>query len=233
MMATELVPSFIPDSDKNHVQDTSNTIPPLPECKILFCCLYFVDNVTSQNVWEEDHGFSLPGQPSCLNSQPTYASPISLLQNGVHSSRHDSIDLFHLPENAFYSQQSQMGQPGQQGQPVEPGQPLQSSQDPFSLPVQSSPVQPSFFNSSSIQDDMMQALPLPSFDIAPNGNLKRNYKTDLDYSPVDEDPELAKKRRRMEKNRQTAKTCRQRKKERKEAIQEEVGVRKNNYNNRL
>ena len=221
MMATELVPSFIPDSEKNHVTDTSNTIPPLPECKILFCCHDFVDTVTTQNSWEEDHGFSLPPQPPYLSSQPTYASPIALPQNGTHSSRHDSIDLFHLPENAYYSQSSQMGQPPQLAQLSQLSQLAQPGQDPFS---QSSSAQTPFFNSSSIQDDMMQALPLPSFDVAPNGNLKRNYESNLDYSPIDEDPELAKKRRRMEKNRQTAKTCRQRKKERKEAIQEEVGA---------
>lgn len=75
-----------------------------------------------------------------------------------------------------------------------------------------------FTPSNGLSDDIIQSLPLPTIPIE---SMKRTTPPEM-MSPIEEDPELAKKRRRMEKNRQTAKTCRQRKKERKEAIQEEV-----------
>ena len=99
-----------------------------------------------------------------------------------------------------------------------------NSIDLLSLPdpvIQSQPNDSaSFFSpSNGLNEDIMQNLPLPTISM---DSMKRPYSPVTDLSPMEEDPELAKKRRRMEKNRQTAKTCRQRKKERKEAIQEEV-----------
>lgn len=77
-----------------------------------------------------------------------------------------------------------------------------------------------FFNNptNNFVDDM--TLPEPVL------TTKREYSNSTLSSPVDndlyEDEEVAKKKRRLAKNREIAKNCRKRKKEKKEAILEEV-----------
>ena len=77
-----------------------------------------------------------------------------------------------------------------------------------------------FFNNapSGLVDDM--TLPEPILTV------KREHSNSTISSPVDndlyEDEEVAKKKRRLAKNREIAKNCRKRKKEKKEAILDEV-----------
>ena len=81
---------------------------------------------------------------------------------------------------------------------------------------------PSFFDTSSAgQSDIFSNLP----SLEPIHPLKREPDYSVTSTPVDEEYEdeaSAKRQRRLAKNREIAKNCRRRKKERKAAIQEEV-----------
>lgn len=81
---------------------------------------------------------------------------------------------------------------------------------------------PSFFDTSSAgQSDIFSNLP----SLEPIRPMKREPDYSVTSTPVDEDYEdeaSAKRQRRLAKNREIAKNCRRRKKERKAAIQEEV-----------
>lgn len=81
---------------------------------------------------------------------------------------------------------------------------------------------PSFFDTSSAgQSDIFSNLP----SLEPIRPMKREPDYSVVSTPIDEEYEdeaSAKRQRRLAKNREIAKNCRRRKKERKAAIQEEV-----------
>lgn len=151
------------------------------------------------NSWDDERGFPSVDSPY-LNSQGIFSSPLGIQPNGINSSRHNSIDFLSLP-NPAYQQTPMESFPN-----VEKTDSLHQS---------------SFFaaNDSTVIKDF----PLPSFSAESSKRSQSSVSTDVFPLPMEEDPEVIKKRRRLEKNRQTAKTCRQRKKEHKEALELEVG----------
>ena len=162
----------------------------------------------SLNTWDDDHGFPVANS-SYLNSQGILRSPLTGPQNGINCSRHNSIDFLSLPDPIY-----------NQSATLDSTNPYPSSIPPSTGGNINPLIQNSFFDTNSLNGDIIANLPLPPVSIEttkrPASSISSSVKNEV------EDPEVLKKRRRLEKNRQTAKTCRQRKKERKEAIQEEV-----------
>ena len=162
----------------------------------------------SLNTWDDDHGFPV-ADSSYLNSQGILQSPLTGPQNGINCSRHNSIDFLSLPDPIY-----------NQSATLDSTNPYPSSIPPSTGGDINPLIQNSFFDTNSLNGDVIANLPLPPVSIEttkrPASSISSSVKNEV------EDPEVLKKRRRLEKNRQTAKTCRQRKKERKEAIQEEV-----------
>ena len=163
----------------------------------------------SLNTWDDDHGFPV-ADSSYLNSQGILQSPLTGPQNGINCSRHNSIDFLSLPDPIY-----------NQSATLDSTNPYPSSIPPSTGGDINPLIQNSFFDTNSLNGDVIANLPLPPVSIEstkrPSSSISSSVKNE-----IEEDPEVLKKRRRLEKNRQTAKTCRQRKKERKEAIQEEV-----------
>lgn len=163
----------------------------------------------SLNTWDDDHGFPV-ADSSYLNSQGILQSPLTGPQNGINCSRHNSIDFLSLPDPIY-----------NQSATLDSTNPYPSSIPPSTGGNINPLIQNSFFDTNSLNGDIIANLPLPPVSIEstkrPSSSISSSVKNE-----IEEDPEVLKKRRRLEKNRQTAKTCRQRKKERKEAIQEEV-----------
>lgn len=163
----------------------------------------------SLNTWDDDHGFPVANS-SYLNSQGILQSPLTGPQNGINCSRHNSIDFLSLPDPIY-----------NQSATLDSTNPYPSSIPPSTGGDINPLIQNSFFDTNSLNGDVIANLPLPPVSIEstkrPSSSISSSVKNE-----IEEDPEVLKKRRRLEKNRQTAKTCRQRKKERKEAIQEEV-----------
>ena len=162
----------------------------------------------SLNTWDDYHGFPV-ADLSCLNSQGILQSPLTGPQNGINCSRHNSIDFLSLPDPIY-----------NQSATLDSTNPYPSSIPPSTGGNMNPLIQNSFFDTNNLNGDVIANLPLPPVSIEttkrPASSISSSVKNEV------EDPEVLKKRRRLEKNRQTAKTCRQRKKERKEAIQEEV-----------
>ena len=162
----------------------------------------------SLNTWDDDHGFPV-ADSSYLNTQGILQSPLTGPQNGINCSRHNSIDFLSLPDPIY-----------NQSITLDSTNPYPSSIPPSTGGNINPLIQNSFFDTNSLNGDIIANLPLPPVSIEttkrPASSISSSVKNEV------EDPEVLKKRRRLEKNRQTAKTCRQRKKERKEAIQEEV-----------
>ena len=165
----------------------------------------------SLNTWDDDHGFPV-ADSSYLNSQGILQSPLTGPQNGINCSRHNSIDFLSLPDPIY-----------NQSATLDSTNPYPSSIPPSTGGDINPLIQNSFFDTNSLNGDVIANLPLPPVSIEstkrPSSSISSSVKNE-----IEEDPEVLKKRRRLEKNRQTAKTCRQRKKERKEAIQEEVSL---------
>ena len=165
----------------------------------------------SLNTWDDDHGFPV-ADSSYLNSQGILQSPLTGPQNGINCSRHNSIDFLSLPDPIY-----------NQSITLDSTNPYPSSIPPSTGGNINPLIQNSFFDTNSLNGDIIANLPLPPVSIEstkrPSSSISSSVKNE-----IEEDPEVLKKRRRLEKNRQTAKTCRQRKKERKEAIQEEVSL---------
>ena len=161
----------------------------------------------SLNTWDDD-GFPV-ADSSYLNSQGILQSPLTGPQNGINCSRHNSIDFLSLPDPIY-----------NQSITLDSTNPYPSSIPPSTGGNMNPLIQNSFFDTNNLNGDVIANLPLPPVSIEttkrPASSISSSVKNEV------EDPEVLKKRRRLEKNRQTAKTCRQRKKERKEAIQEEV-----------
>ena len=161
----------------------------------------------SLNTWDDD-GFPVTDS-SYLNSQGILQSPLTGPQNGINCSRHNSIDFLSLPDPIY-----------NQSITLDSTNPYPSSIPPSTGGNMNPLIQNSFFDTNNLNGDVIANLPLPPVSIEttkrPASSISSSVKNEV------EDPEVLKKRRRLEKNRQTAKTCRQRKKERKEAIQEEV-----------
>ena len=161
----------------------------------------------SLNTWDDD-GFPV-ADSSYLNTQGILQSPLTGPQNGINCSRHNSIDFLSLPDPIY-----------NQSITLDSTNPYPSSIPPSTGGNMNPLIQNSFFDTNNLNGDVIANLPLPPVSIEttkrPASSISSSVKNEV------EDPEVLKKRRRLEKNRQTAKTCRQRKKERKEAIQEEV-----------
>ena len=161
----------------------------------------------SLNTWDDD-GFPV-ADSSYLNPQGILQSPLTGPQNGINCSRHNSIDFLSLPDPIY-----------NQSITLDSTNPYPSSIPPSTGGDMNPLIQNSFFDTNNLNGDVIANLPLPPVSIEttkrPASSISSSVKNEV------EDPEVLKKRRRLEKNRQTAKTCRQRKKERKEAIQEEV-----------
>ena len=161
----------------------------------------------SLNTWDDD-GFPV-ADSSYLNTQGILQSPLTGPQNGINCSRHNSIDFLSLPDPIY-----------NQSITLDSTNPYPSSIPPSTGGNMNPLIQNSFFDTNNLNGDIIANLPLPPVSIEttkrPASSISSSVKNEV------EDPEVLKKRRRLEKNRQTAKTCRQRKKERKEAIQEEV-----------
>ena len=162
----------------------------------------------SLNTWDDDHGFPV-ADSSYLNPQGILQSPLTGPQNGINCSRHNSIDFLSLPDPIY-----------NQSITLDSTNPYPSSIPPSTGGDMNPLIQNSFFDTNNLNGDVIANLPLPPVSIEttkrPASSISSSVKNEV------EDPEVLNKRRRLEKNRQTAKTCRQRKKERKEAIQEEV-----------
>ena len=127
--------------------------------------------------------------------------------------RRDSIDLLTLPD---------------------PAKPLPSAsstpypndsilKDPNNTKHTNSLEHSAFFNSPTpFGGSIVQELVLPDPTPSPRSTRKRQTSTSPIDADVYEDEETAKKQRRLAKNREIAKNCRKRKKEKKAAILEEV-----------
>ena len=127
--------------------------------------------------------------------------------------RRDSIDLLSLPDPA-----KPLPLPGSTPYPND-----SILKDPNNTIHTSSLEHSAFFNSPTpFGGSIVQELVLPDPVPSPRSTRKRQSST----SPIDgdayEDEETAKKQRRLAKNREIAKNCRKRKKEKKAAILEEV-----------
>lgn len=157
-----------------------------------------MNSEVGMNSWDEERGFPSVDSPY-LNSQGIFSSPLGMQPNGINSSRHNSIDFLSLPNPAYQ----------------------QTSVESFSnVDKTDSLSQSSFFAAND--STVIKEFPLPSLSAESSKRSQSSVSTDAFPIPMEEDPEVIKKRRRLEKNRQTAKTCRQRKKEHKEALQLEV-----------
>lgn len=168
---------------------------------------------------DDGRGILSPGSPFMQLDihSPKFVSFLDLIKCS-HSMRKDSIDLFPLAHDVVHDGIVDAGGikvPPPQGNYPESS--LTPTQDTF-------PNSSIFPNMDGLKDSVLAGMELPNPD-SMGIHVKREH-SELSVSPIDmdlyEDEESVKKKRRLAKNREIAKNCRRRKKERKEAIIEEV-----------
>ena len=168
---------------------------------------------------DDGRGILAPGSPFMHLDvhSPKFVSLLESIKYS-HSMRKDSIDLFPLAHDVAPDGMVNAGDikvPPVQGHYPESS--LAPTQDAF-------PNSSIFPNMDELKSGVLAGMELPNPD-SMGIHVKREH-SELSVSPIDtdlyEDEEAVKKKRRLAKNREIAKNCRRRKKERKEAIIEEV-----------